>query len=300
MILTKSVSKSKNLNFITDYNGFLTRFRNEFQKEFRTLFYNIQKTVGKEKIKYTLETGLVPIGVRQEITSLVSDFCNKTLEKLTATAGERALKSLKEQRPDFMFDETTIESFKAVQTQKFIEMVVNTQMKAYTEVYDLITQTNRFDTVSVDELAGVVSMGTGLNPQYMKSSLKYYIGAVESGLSKKRAKDNTKRFMNKRYVDRSKTYAQDAILNSYREAEYFTVEEGLRQNIFHGVVKKWSTAGDNRVCAICKALKKQTVPFNENFSYEGKSYSGIGGAHPHCRCGIIFIDEELYESGVLG
>lgn len=299
MILAGTIKKDKKLNFITDYHGFYTKFRNRFQKGFRTLFNEIESLLSKSEAKTFIETGVLPIDLRKKIELKVRAFCESTLDELTATAGQRALESLKKQVPAFKITEDMLELFKNRQSESFIQMVSDVQLKALREVSELFYRTNRFDDLNTNDLTEIVSFGSGLNGMYLRSSLNFYAGQIEGGSSRRQALARTKAFMNKRYNMRAKTYALDATLNAYREAEFFAVGEGLSQGVFHGVVKKWSTSEDNRVCPICKVLKTQTVEYDEDFMYEGQAFSGIGGAHPACRCGIIYIDKELYESGAL-
>lgn len=88
---------------------------------------------------------------------------------------------------------------------------------------------------------------------------------------------------------RATTLARTEVIRAHSEA---TLNRFERFGVGEVTVKaEWSTAGDRRVCPICRALEGKTFTISEaresTFSFEGKDYPLRPPAHPNCRCALI-------------
>ena len=73
---------------------------------------------------------------------------------------------------------------------------------------------------------------------------------------------------------RAKVLARTEIINAHANATLNNYELAGVEEV--NVIPEWLTAGDSRVCPICKALSQQ--------SYTLESAKGMIPAHPNCRC----------------
>lgn len=60
-----------------------------------------------------------------------------------------------------------------------------------------------------------------------------------------------------------------------------------------GAMKKWVTAGDERVCGVCGGLDGQTVPLKAKFETPGGERFFAPGTHPNCRCWLELVYPDL-------
>jgi SPP1 gp7 family putative phage head morphogenesis protein len=88
---------------------------------------------------------------------------------------------------------------------------------------------------------------------------------------------------------RSETLARTEVIRAHSEGtlnrfERFGVDEVTVQ-------AEWTTAGDSRVCPICRALEGRTFTVQKarsgSFTFEDREYPVRPPAHPNCRCALI-------------
>lgn len=90
--------------------------------------------------------------------------------------------------------------------------------------------------------------------------------------------------------DRLETYARTAIVDSHADATLDRYEDAGVDVVSHS---EWSTAGDARVCPICRALDGREFTTKEmrdtTFEMEDVSFNVRlkPPAHPNCRCAIL-------------
>lgn len=100
-------------------------------------------------------------------------------------------------------------------------------------------------------------------------------------------------------IQRARTLARTEVINAHSESTIRRFEQAGVEDV--RIRAEWSTAGDRRVCPICKALSAQgvmsietvksgTFDFepgeNEQPSLAGK-YPRKPPAHPNCRCALL-------------
>lgn len=97
---------------------------------------------------------------------------------------------------------------------------------------------------------------------------------------------------------RARTLARTEIINSHSDATLDRFERAGVSTVSHG---EWSTAGDNRVCAICQSLEGKEFKIREfregtfNFGADGEDVADhLAGtyrlkppSHPNGRCSIL-------------
>jgi len=69
---------------------------------------------------------------------------------------------------------------------------------------------------------------------------------------------------------------------AYNRGAHMGVAQGIAEGLMGRCAMKWSTAGTNRVCSRCLALKDTIV------GYTDESGVTIPPLHPRCRCAIIY------------
>ena len=61
--------------------------------------------------------------------------------------------------------------------------------------------------------------------------------------------------------------------------------------------KRWSTSGDDAVCATCSALEGTEIDMDSEFNFGGRvlfpGHHMLPPAHPRCACAVEYIEEVI-------
>lgn len=113
---------------------------------------------------------------------------------------------------------------------------------------------------------------------------------------RKKALDATQKYAERKHRQRAMTIAQTEGAFAYNRG----ADEGIRQaqaKGYLGVMKKrWSTSGDDAVCALCTSLEGVEINMDDEFNIKGRSlFEGhhmLPPAHPRCACAVEYIEAE--------
>lgn len=83
---------------------------------------------------------------------------------------------------------------------------------------------------------------------------------------------------------RAETIARTEVSTAWHHGEYWSVRRLVAGGVIHNPAKRWTTAEDDRACAMCESLDNETVGLDDDFS------AGISlpPAHPNCRCSLAY------------
>lgn len=162
------------------------------------------------------------------------------------------------------------------------------------------------DGHTVDELARMIRPCIGLTEGQAKANARYYDNIV-ANLRKehprmkmesirKKAGEAALKYAERQHRERAFTIAQTESAFAYNRGAY----EGIRQAQAGGylgtVKKRWSTSGDDGVCAVCASLEGTETDMDAEFNFKGRVlFSGhkrLPPAHPRCACAVEYIEEE--------
>ena len=152
--------------------------------------------------------------------------------------------------------------------------------------------------MTVDGLARAVRPMVGLTIQQANANLNFYNRMIESGVSEKKALEQSIKYSARQHRYRGYNIARTELAFAYNKGEHFGVEQAIQQGYMGHTKKTWCTAADERVCKICKELEGKTIEMDEEFNYKTKLSATNPGikrtppAHPSCRCTILYVEVE--------
>lgn len=169
----------------------------------------------------------------------------------------------------------------------------------------LLTKKMR-DGHTVDELSRLIRPCIGLAEGDAKAATRFYDNIVTTLRKehprmkpesiRKKALDATQKYAERKHRQRAMTIAQTESAFAYNRGS----DEGIRQaqaKGYLGVMKKrWSTSGDDAVCALCTSLEGVEINMDDEFNIKGRSlFEGhhmLPPAHPRCACAVEYIEAE--------
>ena len=140
------------------------------------------------------------------------------------------------------------------------------------------------------EIAKQIRPVIGLNQRQAEANINYrakiYQQLVENGMSASKAADRADKAAVK-YASKQHRYRAETIVNTelafaYNRGAHMGVSQAIANGYMGRCEMVWSTAGTNRVCSRCMALKDTIV------GHTDESGVTIPPLHPRCRCAIIY------------
>ena len=162
------------------------------------------------------------------------------------------------------------------------------------------------DSHTVDELSRMIRPCIGLTEGQAKANARYYDNIVANlrrdhprmkmESIRQKAADAAQKYAERQHRQRAMTIAQTESAFAYNRG----ADEGIRQaqnaNLLGIVKKRWSTSGDDGVCAICSSLEGTEVGMDESFDFKGKllfvGQKLLPPAHPRCACAVEYVEVE--------
>lgn len=162
------------------------------------------------------------------------------------------------------------------------------------------------DRHTVDELSRLIRPCIGLTERDAKAAVKLYDSIVETLIAdhprmkqesiREKALDATQKYAERKHRARAMTIAQTESAFAYNRG----ADEGIRQAQAAGYLgvmrKRWSTSGDDGVCAICNSLEGAEIDMDSEFEFKGRilfpGHRMLPPAHPRCGCAIEYIEAE--------
>lgn len=287
------INKSIQIGSKEDIDSFLSS--NHLETKVNQMLERVRETLTVEDIRQAYYLGSLSPDATERIRSVFNEFASVNLDKLTSSAASKIIQDLIS-RTDFRLDIADTESLTELNRNAFVEMMTLSQTKAIETAVSYIKSGLRFSHIDSEELMEVIHESCCLDSNRIKANLNDYANKREN-LSPERAKKAHAKLTRRQIRSRAKTISSDAILNTYRQTEHWSVEESVRQGVMRDPVQVWSSADDPRVCAVCRALDGTQVGLNETFiSPDGKTIENGKGAHPRCRCARKYVDKDILEA----
>jgi len=169
---------------------------------------------------------------------------------------------------------------------ELISMLSRESQKAVAMVI-LLGQSNR---MASRDIAKQVRPLIGLNERQAAANLNYrekvYNKYREQGMGEIKARERADKaaikYAGKQHRFRAETIVHTELAFAYNRGAHMGVSQGIADGLMGRCAMKWSTAGTNRVCSRCLALKDTIV------GYTDESGVTIPPLHPRCRCAIIY------------
>lgn len=122
----------------------------------------------------------------------------------------------------------------------------------------------------------------------MRQWQRIYDNAIDAGATPetaaKRANKAAEKYAKEQHRYRAQMIARTELATAYNFGAYAATKDAQSKGYIGDVVKRWSTADDERVCPLCSALDGETVGMDELFD----DAVLIPPRHPQCRCGCAY------------
>lgn len=106
------------------------------------------------------------------------------------------------------------------------------------------------------------------------------------------ASEKALKYAEKQHMYRAMNIARTELAFAYNRGEFESVKQAVRQGYMGHTVKRWITAGDNRVCPICRSLEGEEAELESEYNIKSKSDGLTPPAHPSCRCCLEYFEIE--------
>lgn len=226
-----------------------------------------------------------------------SRFVNEHLTPMYAAAFSAAAEPIKELRPSFVFDPMTegIRQWTETTAASFVTRCTEDQVAA---IRFVVARAARLNDMNVDGLARAIRAMVGLNRPQATANLNYYTKLIQDGVKEKKAVEQSIKYSARQHRYRAHMIARTELAFSYNKGEHEGVKQAMEKGYMGTTVKIWSSAGDDRVCDICRELDTRThampVDFDSPFDFQTKlkaiqeDIDQTPPAHPHCRCAVVY------------
>jgi hypothetical protein len=134
----------------------------------------------------------------------------------------------------------------------------------------------------------------GLDSRQMQSYIKGLVSRDKADYVTDPIPPASRMFVDRAFLHRADRLGQTEVYKASRVGKnmVWMVMESTGQ-LPPGVMKKWVTAEDERVCAVCGPLDKVTIPLDERFETLGGEMFWAPVVHPNCRCDLELVYPDL-------
>lgn len=203
--------------------------------------------------------------------------------------------AFEERWPTWSFDPNT-EQIAEYTAHHAAELVTNSTGQQIEAIRAMVQRAATVQDITVDQLAYIIRPTIGLYKGQAVANLNYY-NAVKNTLLKdnptmrletaqKRARAAAVKYAEKQHRYRAHMIARTELAFGYNNGEYNGIRQAQAQGYLGRMKKRPVSAGDERVCSICRAMEEETVDIDQPFS----NGIMIPPFHPHCRCAVDYIE----------
>lgn len=139
----------------------------------------------------------------------------------------------------------------------------------------------------VRPLIGLTERQAEANVTYREKVYRQYIeNGVRTSVAAERADRAALKYAGQQHRYRAETIVQTELAFAYNRGAHMGVSQAMAGGLMGRCEMVWSTAGTNRVCSRCLALKDTVV------GYTDESGVTLPPLHPRCRCAIMYREVE--------
>lgn len=290
-----------------NYNQSIKRIRDLIDKQQPQLVFLLAKEWQKQQNYFTykdIRQGLLDGPLTNSMIRAWQDsytqFISTHLAPIWEQAMNDAAKQISNKYTSFSFNPTTasIKNWTANHAGELIVQLTDTQAKGINSLIQMAATTG----MSVDELAKCIRPTVGLYSGQMTANFNYY-QSVKNNLLKnnphmtqstaiKIASEKALKYAEKQHMYRAMNIARTELAFAYNRGEFESAKQAVQQGYMGHTVKRWITAGDNRVCPICRSLEGEEAELESEYNIKSKSDGLTPSAHPSCRCCLEYFEVE--------
>ena len=135
----------------------------------------------------------------------------------------------------------------------------------------------------VRPLIGLTEPQVQANANYREKIYQRYVeGGATEAVAAARADKAALKYASKQHRCRAETIVHTELAFAYNRGAHTGISRAIANGLMGRCEMVWSTAGTNRVCSRCLALKDTVV------GHTDESGVTLPPLHPRCRCAIIY------------
>lgn len=263
---------------------------------FLVRLWNKQKSdITYAELRQMILTGQIDAETIERWQQDYSRFVTSELMPLWREMIHDAAGSLAERWPVWSFDANT-EQIAAYTARHAAELVTNSTAQQIEAIRAMVQRAATVQDLTVDQLARIVRPVIGLYKGQVTANFNYY-NTVRQNLIQnhprmkaeaieRRAQEAALKYATRQHLYRAHMIARTELAFGYNNGEFNALKQAQARGYIGQLKKRPSTADDERVCALCKALERETVDMDQPFS-NGMQFAPW---HPHCRCAMDYIE----------
>lgn len=264
---------------------------------FLTRLWNAQNSdITYAEIRQMILTGQIDEATmdrwRQDYSRLVTENMMPVWREMI----DEAAATFRGRWPLWAFDPNT-EQIAEYTARHAAELVTNSTGQQIEAIRAMVQRASTLQDISVDQLAYVIRPTIGLYKGQAVANLNYYKTVRDTLLknhptmrqttAEKRAREAAVKYAEKQHRYRAHMISRTELAFGYNNGEYNAIRQAQTQGYLGRMRKRSVSAGDERVCDICKAMNGVTVDLDSPFP----NGSLIPPFHPHCRCVVDYIED---------
>jgi hypothetical protein len=291
-----------------NYNAAMRRLRiflNRQEPRLATFLYhtwnNQQDAITYRELRQAILNGGLSEATIEEWRQDYTRMVNVNIKPMWLQAINEAAKQLEDKYPEYLYDphgENT-RRWTATRSAELIRDLTDNQRDA---INGVIQYAANVEVYSVDQLAQIIRPMVGLYQQQAMANYRY-LNAVRNGLIEahpritresalKQAQEAALKYAARQNRYRANMIARTELAFAYNHGELGAVKQAISERKMGRTEKASLTAGDDRVCWICRAMNLQYIPIDDMFILPTGKEVEAPPFHPHCRDVVIYREAE--------
>lgn len=304
----KRVQKTKpdgSQEVLDKLQNYLEDSTDEVQKILCGFWRDQQDAVTYQELRAAILAGYLSEDIlklwRQDYSRLVTNKL-QDIWKQAMEAGSRSPKILEGLPFSFSIQEPGVKDWIQSRGAAFVTSCTDGQKSA---IKSLLSK-KMVEKHTVDELARMIRPCIGLTERQAKANARYYDNIVgnlkeehprmKMESIRRKAREAAEKYAERQHRQRAMTIAQTECAFAYNHGADEGVRQAQEENLLGVVKKRWSTAGNENVCDICRNLEGVEIDMDKEFDFKGRVlFAGqkfMPPAHPGCHCAIEYIEVE--------
>ena len=294
---TEDIRKSRATDALTKLRSFLNTREPELVYWLQHFWNNQQRAITYKELREAIMNGVLSQQIIDDWQQDYSRFVVKYMKPMYREAMVEAATELRRQYPLFYFNASADGVVEWVDTRaaSFVTNVTQDQIEAINTV---VAKASILQDMTVDGLARAIRPMVGLTHGQAVANLNYYNKMIESGVSQKKAVENSIKYSARQNRYRGYNIARTELAFAYNKGQHFGIQQSQEKGYLGVMEKVWCTADDERVCPICGGLDGKSIGMDDHFDFKTKlkarhpDITLTPPAHPSCRCTVIYEEVE--------
>jgi len=300
MILFNNEIKKSDVPYsitIKNLRKFLDKKEPKLTYLFARFTNTLQNSITYPQLRQALLRGGMDNATFDQWTEEYSKFVVDDLYPEWKEAMDTSAQALRDKYPTYLFDPNT-PAVRQWATERAAELIVSITAQQRASVNVMMQRAAVIQDVSVDQFAMIIRPIIGLYPRQATANLNYFEHVKNTLLESnkhmkvetatKRATEASIKYSERQNRYRASMVARTELCASFNYGEFHAVKQAQEQGLMGHSVKEWVTAGDERVCPVCKALDGTQIEMDGDWEMKTNWDKKAPPAHPHCRCVLVY------------